>query len=156
MSTRGIHAASAAILAAEAAFVLLLIPAMRAYPGGTSWDPASSGHDFWLNYLCDLTRSVALNGQPNPAGAALAQGAMGLLALGLLPFWWVLPQLFPSGARLGATAMGSPGTHVVARWRAHASLDSRDGRLRADPRPDVAARAHGRPRDRPMTIERQA
>jgi hypothetical protein len=97
-----VRVAAAAVFAAEAAFVALLVPAMRAYPGGTSWNAIARGHDFWLNYLCDLTRQVALDGEPNP-GAAVAQAAMTVLAMGLLPLWWLLPHLFPSRARLGWT-----------------------------------------------------
>jgi hypothetical protein len=103
MTTRRLRAASTAILAAEAAFVALLVPAIRAYPGGSDWHPAISGHDFWLNYLCDLTRRVALNGEPNQTGAVWAQAAMTALALGLVPVWWLVPRLFPSRALLGGT-----------------------------------------------------
>ena len=35
---------------AVAAFVALVIPAMRAYPGGTVWDPTTRGNHFWLNH----------------------------------------------------------------------------------------------------------
>jgi hypothetical protein len=110
-TTRRGRRAPAAVLAALAAFVLLVIPAMRAYPGGTDWNRAARGHDFWLNYLCDLTRQVALNGQRNRAGSAFAQAALAALALGLVPFWWELPRLFPSRARLGTAVrvLGSLG-----------------------------------------------
>jgi hypothetical protein len=116
-STR-ISRTPAAVLAAVTAFILLVIPAMHRYPGGTDWDPATRGHDFWLNYLCDLTRQVALTGQPNPVGAAFAQAALAVLALGLLPLWWLLPRLFPSRARLGTAvrvlgSVGAAGTLAV-------------------------------------------
>jgi hypothetical protein len=98
---RSARAGSTAIVAAVAGFVALIAPAMAEYPGGTSWDPTTRGNDFWLNYLCDLERGVALNGQPNAVGSALAQGAMVVLGAGMLPFWWVLPRLFPASPRLG-------------------------------------------------------
>jgi len=100
-ATLRIRAASTAMLAAAGAFVVLFMLAVRAYPGGTDWDRAASGHHFWRNYLCDLARAVALDGEPNPVGCLLAQAGMVVLALGLLPLWWLLPHLFPSHARLG-------------------------------------------------------
>jgi hypothetical protein len=90
------------MLAAAAAFAVLFVLAALAYPGGTDWDRSATGHHFWLNYLCDLARAVALSGVPNPVGSLLAQAGMIALALGLLPLWWLLPHLFPSRARLGA------------------------------------------------------
>lgn len=101
--------AAAAIVAAEGAFVALLVPAIRAYPGGNDWQQGRRGHDFWLNYLCDLSRGVALNGEPNQRAAALAQAAMTALTLGLVPLWWSLPQFLRSRPLLGrmARALGS-------------------------------------------------
>jgi hypothetical protein len=92
---------------------------MAKYPGGTGWDPTTRGNDFWLNYLCDLERGVAINGQPNAVGSVLAQAAMFVLGAGMLPFWWALPRLFPSSPRLGRAvrALGSttlPGLAAVA------------------------------------------
>src|SRR5579862_6625121 len=98
--------AAAAIVAAVAGFVALVVPAMRAYPGGTVWDPTTRGNDFWLNYLSDLQRTVAINGEPNPTGARYAQGAMLLLAVGLGPVWWLLARLFPERVRLGRAVRG--------------------------------------------------
>jgi hypothetical protein len=112
---RSLCSASAAVHAAVVAFAALILLAMRAYPGGTAWDSTTRGHDFWLNYLCDLARGVALDGEPNPLGSALARSAMIILALGFVPFFLSLPSLFPSRARLGlvirvlgcASALGS-------------------------------------------------
>jgi hypothetical protein len=98
--------AAAAIVVAVAGFVALVVPAMRAYPGGTVWDPTTRGNDFWLNYLSDLQRTVAINGEPNPTGARYAQGAMLLLAVGLGPVWWLLARLFPERVRLGRAVRG--------------------------------------------------
>ena len=97
-------AASAGILAAVAAFVALILLAMAEYPGGTGWDPTSHGNDFWLNYLCDLERTVARNGQPNPLGSALARAAVLVLASGLVFVWWIVPRLSRGSPRLGRAA----------------------------------------------------
>jgi hypothetical protein len=90
-----------AVLAAIVTFVGFVFFAMRAYPGGTSWNATAPGHDFWLNYLCDLARPTALNGVPNPTGSMLAQVAMLALAVGLLPWWSLLARLAPTQRRAG-------------------------------------------------------
>jgi hypothetical protein len=90
-----------AMLGAVAGFVGLIVPAMGAYPGGTAWDRTAPGNDFWLNFLCDLERTVALNGEPNATGSRLTQAAMLVLTLGLVTLWWYLPRFFPTRARLG-------------------------------------------------------
>jgi hypothetical protein len=98
-----IRALSAAMSAAALASVVLLLAAMCLYPGGTQWDHAAPGNDFWQNYVCDLARTVALDGVPNPRGSALAQAAMALLALALGLLWWLVPRVFPARRLLGAT-----------------------------------------------------
>jgi hypothetical protein len=95
------QAAAIAMAAATVASAALLVPAMCVYPGGTQWDRTAEGNDFWRTYLCDLARTVALNGRPNPLGSALAQGSMLVLALGLFFFFWVLPRMVTTRARLG-------------------------------------------------------
>ncbi len=75
--------------------------AMARYPGGT-WDqPRARGHSLSENFLCDLMRPIALNGEPNVDGAAFAE--LGLLAfcVALAPFFLVLPALFAERRRLG-------------------------------------------------------
>jgi hypothetical protein len=81
--------------------VALILPALRQYPGGTVWDRTTRGSDFWFNYLSDLQRSVALNGEPNIEGSHLAQAAMLVLAVGLASAWWLAARLFPERPRLG-------------------------------------------------------
>ena len=85
-------------------FVALLAASMALYPGGTSWDPGAHGHDFWRNFLCDLERTTALDGSPNPVGARLGQAAMLVLAGGLLPFFHRVGALAPGAPRLARTA----------------------------------------------------
>lgn len=75
-----------AVLAAVVAFVVTMAVAMSAYPGGTWCQRAAVGHDFWRNFLCDLTHAEALNGAPNVA-QGWARAAMLSLTLGLGPFW---------------------------------------------------------------------
>lgn len=91
---------STAIAASLGGFLVLIVLAMIAYPGGTAWDATTRGHDFWLNYLCDLERQTALNGESNVVGARLAQSAMFMLGVGAVPFWWSLPRLFDGGNSL--------------------------------------------------------
>jgi len=108
----GVGPAAAAVNAAVVGFVALILLAMRVYPGGTAWDPTTRGNDFWLNYICDLERGVALDGAPNPVGAALARTGVIVLALGFVPLFWSIPRLFPwRGRRLGLaiTSMGCAG-----------------------------------------------
>ncbi|MGH7436520.1 MAG: hypothetical protein ACRENE_12675 [Polyangiaceae bacterium] len=107
------RAAALAIVATVVGFIALIEPAMRTYPGGTVWDPTTRGNDFWLNYLSDLQRTVALNGEPNRAGALYARAAMLLLALGLAPFWALLTRLFPERVRLGRAVRASGAVSVV-------------------------------------------
>jgi hypothetical protein len=90
------------ILASVTGFIVLEVLAMRLYPGGTWWDRTTEGHRFWLNFLCDLESRVSLNGDPNTVGSRVAQAAMLLMVLGLLPFWWIVPRLFPGFPRLGS------------------------------------------------------
>jgi hypothetical protein len=85
-------------------FVTLIALAMCVYPGGTAWDPATSGHAFWSNYLCDLQRQTALDGRANALGAALTQAALLVMSLGSLAFWHLMPGLFPARAALGRAA----------------------------------------------------
>lgn len=79
------------LLAAIGAGALLLGAAMTVYPGGTALDPRALGHSFWLNFLCDLTQPVAVNGAPNGVGAALARGALAAFGVAIGCFWWLLP-----------------------------------------------------------------
>src|SRR5690242_6177137 len=75
MGSPDLRTRAMATLASVALFLALFVLAARAYPGGTDWDRAAVGHQFWANYLCDLTRGVALNGVANPLGSLLAQAA---------------------------------------------------------------------------------
>jgi MFS family permease len=92
---RGREPLAAAALAATAASVLLLAGAMAAYPGGRWSDPSAPGYDVLHNYLCDLNRPVAHDGQTNALGAGLARAGVLAQAAGLLPLWFLLPRFVP-------------------------------------------------------------
>ena len=70
---------------------------MALYPGGTALNPSLDGHSFWMNFLCDLTASVAGNGRPNP-GCLVGRAAIATFAVTLGVFWLVLPTTFRAGA----------------------------------------------------------
>lgn len=91
-----------AVLVLVLVFFVLFAAAALAYPGGTHFDHAAPGHDFWRNTMCDVARGVALDGRPNELGAALARLAMTSLALAVGLFFWSLPGVLPSRGRLGA------------------------------------------------------
>ena len=91
---------SVAMLGAVLGFVILFAVAALAYPGGTYFDHASVGHDFWRNTMCDVARTVALDGAENRVGCAFARAAMTLLALGVGALFIALPRLF-AHERLG-------------------------------------------------------
>lgn len=80
------------LLASIAGFALLIELAIVRYPGGTWFDRAAPGHDFFRNFLCDLTQPIALNGQDNP-GVGLARAGMVVLDVGLLCLWLSIPRL---------------------------------------------------------------
>jgi hypothetical protein len=95
--------ASVAIIGATALGAILLVLAMRAYPGGTAFDPTAPGHSFWFNFLCDLTSDTAVNGIANPSGARLGRAAMMTLALAVGCFWVMLPSSFANGRRFSVS-----------------------------------------------------
>jgi hypothetical protein len=89
------------VLASVALFIVFLGSAMVLYPGGTWMDRSTHGYDFARNFFCDLLAGIALNGEPNP-GSELAKIGILALALGLVPFWLLVPRLFAGRLRLGA------------------------------------------------------
>jgi hypothetical protein len=101
LAPRWVRAAGLAMLLAMAVFVALMALASRDYRGGNWFDKTAVEHDFWLNFLCDLTRDVGINGQ-HVAGARLGQIGLSTMLAALIPFWLLLPRLFPDRPRLGA------------------------------------------------------
>jgi hypothetical protein len=74
-------------------FVMLYIVATMLYPGGSDVDLHAKGFSWLHNYWCNLTASIAKNGQANPA-QSVALTAQFILCIGLLFFWYRLPVLF--------------------------------------------------------------
>jgi hypothetical protein len=103
---------------AGAALLLLLLAAgavatglgAARYPGGSWVDPGAPGHSLWGNFLCDIARTMAVNGRPNP-GAAWGRAAEWSFVAALWLFWWIVPALL-DGRRLRwpVRALGSLGT----------------------------------------------
>ncbi len=89
--------ASAALILALAGFVLLMVLAARAYPGGSYCEPAATSYRFWGNFFCDLTGKVTARGDDNSRTAAFAEAAFGTFGVALGPFFWLLADL--SGRR---------------------------------------------------------
>jgi hypothetical protein len=86
------QAGYATLLASTFFGAFLLALGVWLYPGGTVFKPQGAG-SFWLNFLCDVTAAVALNGVGNAAGSACAIAAIATIGVGLGCFWSLLPQL---------------------------------------------------------------
>lgn len=106
-------------------FGVLICLSMSAYPGGTWEEPGAIGHSQVRNFLCDLTRPLALNGTPNEAGSRYAELGLLAYALALIPFFLVMPAVFPDRPRLGKLArlagvlagLGGVGIVLVPSYR---------------------------------------
>jgi hypothetical protein len=86
------------------AFVALMAMAMSAYPGGTWEEPKAVGHSQVRNFLCDLTRPTSLNGTPNESGSRYAELGLLAYAVALIPFFLIMPAVFPDRRRTGRIA----------------------------------------------------
>jgi hypothetical protein len=95
-----VHASALAIIGAVALFGGLMSWAMLVYPGGTWYRHTTEGPLFFRNFVCDLLRNPALNGQPNELGSRLATVSMASLVVGLLLLWLSLPALVPERTHL--------------------------------------------------------
>ena len=80
---------AALLLALLGAGALATAVGAARYPGGSWVDPRSGGHWLWGNFLCDIARDVAVNGQPSP-GASWGRAAEWTLLLALWLFWWLV------------------------------------------------------------------
>lgn len=94
-------------------FVALMAASMSLYHGGTWIDPSAPGHDFWLNFFCDLLHDHALDGAPNTTGARLATAAMLALIAGMLPFWLSTASLVAARPALAWTVRVAGVTSVL-------------------------------------------
>ena len=78
-------------------FILLYMIATLFYPGGSNLHPNEIGFNWLTNFWCDLTGSIAKNGQKNNA-QPIALVAMLVLCLSLSVFWLAVPKLFNSNS----------------------------------------------------------
>lgn len=112
--TRKIRKASILLLLALVLFLLLEGVAMALYPGGTWANRATTGHDFFRNFICDLAAPKALNGKTNPA-APYAKAGMFVFTLGLLPFWVLVTSVLRQvRARLSKVVLALGGISSVS------------------------------------------
>lgn len=74
-------------------FVILYVFATFFYPGGCNSDSTTKGFLWLSNYWCDLTGTLAKNGEMN-AARPIALFAMLMLCCTLMIFWFYLPLLF--------------------------------------------------------------
>jgi hypothetical membrane protein len=81
---------------------VLFLAAMSLYPGGTRNDPTTRSYLFFSNFFSDLGRTVAHDGSPNIASAALFFIALVLTGLAVLLFSVTMLQFFkhPNSARV--------------------------------------------------------
>jgi hypothetical protein len=90
-----------AVLPPLLAFATLMLLAMSEYPGGTWEEHDAVGHSQVRNFLCDLTRPIAINGQANALGARYAELGLYAYVIALGPFFLITPWLFADKRRLG-------------------------------------------------------
>jgi hypothetical protein len=74
----------------------LVLVATRFYPGGTLDDPTVVGFDWSNNYLTQLFRPVAVNGQANPARPYAVAG-MWVFCIGIGELFRQLAKGLPNG-----------------------------------------------------------
>lgn len=76
-------------------FILLYVKSTLLYPGGSNVSQTTRGFDWLHNYWCELTGTVAKNGEKN-AARPVALSAMIILCLSLVVFWNQAPVLIPN------------------------------------------------------------
>ncbi len=92
--------ASGILLLGGIQYLVLSTIAMALYPGGTKYDPSTTGYLFWNNMISDMGRTIAHNGAPNAASSALFITAMCILAATFVPFYIALSNQFSSSTRI--------------------------------------------------------
>ena len=68
-------------------FAVLFYFASLKYPGGHQEDLHSNGYDWFQNYICNLTRPIAMNQMLNP-GRSYAIIALNTLCISLIAFFY--------------------------------------------------------------------
>lgn len=84
-----------AVLTCMILSVALLITAALAYPGGTLYNNHAIGFNWTQNYISDLFKERAINGEPN-AARFWAKGGMTFLALGFALFFIQFSKKVPA------------------------------------------------------------
>ncbi len=75
-------------------FVGLFFIAASMYPGGSQFNPNSTGFSWADNYWCNLLYEEAINGETNPARPFAIVG-MGFLCGSLALFFYMFPKYYP-------------------------------------------------------------
>ncbi|MBM4456517.1 MAG: hypothetical protein FJ011_01935 [Chloroflexi bacterium] len=88
------------VVALCALFVILTIPAMLIYPGGTVNDPTTTSYSFFTNFFSDLGRTVTPAGKPNTTAMLLFTVALTSAGLGLA-FFFIIFAGFLRLSKLG-------------------------------------------------------
>ncbi len=83
-----------------AVFLTSIGSSIYLYPGGNRFDKSFPQFSFSGNFLCDLFQELAYNGEAN-RGRHFALLGTYVLALSLLTFWFVIPQLFKGNLKHG-------------------------------------------------------
>jgi hypothetical protein len=81
-------------------FLALYILASLFYPGGSNFDTHAKGFSWLHNYYCDLLSTYAKNEQINIA-QPIAIGAMFVLCISLMHFWYLIPIRLKTNTKLG-------------------------------------------------------
>jgi hypothetical membrane protein len=79
-------------------YLVLSTIAMAIYPGGTKYDPSTTGYLFWNNMISDMGRTVAHNGALNAVSCALFITTMWVIAATFVPFYAALSKQFTAAS----------------------------------------------------------
>ncbi len=74
-------------MASVVQFAVVIPWAMRVYPGGTILDSSTQGYSWNENWISDLGRTRAWNGEDNRASARLFSGSIVVLGFGMVLFF---------------------------------------------------------------------
>lgn len=111
---RARDAAALATCLALGIFVVALLAASLAYPGGSWTAAAESGFSIGRNFWCDLLRSQAINGADNARARQLASVGFAALGVGLWPYWWVAASVLPGARRRWVLHLGMASAACLA------------------------------------------
>ena len=81
--------------------------AIALYPGGTWFNRYAQGHSFWMNFLCDLMQTRALNGGDASVGSLLARMGTFAMLVALVSFYTQIARLESPVSLFGRIAHGA-------------------------------------------------